>query len=671
MTAHNATTLWDSDGLVTIENAGFGAVRNGGREASIVIETIRGPNPPIQMTLPFLTHADPVPNFCIGETGSLTIRFVDDQGLSVAGVQVDVWKDYVSEGVHDQISIAGKDRSIADATGVIHLQHVGLGLTLRIHAVKHGLRSVHEIVVGPVIKSSTVDARVVLAERVPVVKSRFIQQSGKPLQRHSVVFTILVDGVQVSAKSAMTDDDGFIELPIPWALREGEIRCEFEVADRSGLGLTSQDRNSVVLGRAPRLDQTIDIGTIRVTAPEIQTIASGRVVDRSGKAVSGACIRLLKRGVRSISDNDQRVWMSDGREIVTSDATGRFSIGSYGGDFEYRVSADGPGLVTSGPQDVRPGKTDHLIVVDRAALVAGRVILPNGWSLNHFSIRISSKPSLHFPHGWATNVDCKTSDCFRSEIVPESVGAIEFCVFSGRFLVHAVNEVAFHANQVTRDPRLDAIDIQQSCHLVQIRVSDQDGSPLTSFRVTADMSDLGGNESEEIQFKDGEENLAYVAVPRGRPRTLRVCAAGYLPKSLQLTDGIHEVTLNRGIPIVLEITNLPLIPNPKSVEFEFALNRRNDTETPGEGLKFSTSFTEASGNRRELVVIHAGEYEISRVLLLEEGEGSAPGKPAIRVIPLVGVLVRINESDENQVVQVTLDDAGLSTLRELTEASRR
>jgi hypothetical protein len=473
--------------------------------------------------------AEPI-ELVLPPTGALDVVLVDERGAP--------WtprtRVFVERVRPEEPLRAFRFAELWTENGVGRLEHVGLGIELRVVAEPEERDEVRAIVRGPERAGKSVEARIVVGAALPVIVGRAVDEVRRPLA-HAQLEVRLHHGYGWSGRTTTTGADG-------------GFRCELGGEEEHTLGATLELTARRATGEtfhaelpSPRLQPGVhDLGEL-VLAPA-PLVARGTVREPDGTPVPRAVVRLVPDADPGLPWGGQSL-----SPELRTDALGRFEhravldartlgIDAEAEDFAFAprvhapVGADGIELVLERAGSIRVrlagiGLTDPIPELERE----GQRMIRSQWShsgdVRFYQRLLPGTYSLAFGYSW-------------------SAARVR------------IDGIVVRAGAETRDPRLDPLDLAELLPLVTLTVVDPDGArvPGPSFFVP---HAFDGQLQEVRGRADGERWL----LPLDVPQRVRVEAPGFRTLDVEV-DGDRTLVLARGIPVRLDLAGaLPPLPD--------------------------------------------------------------------------------------------------------------
>jgi hypothetical protein len=279
-------------------------------------------------------------------------------------------------------------------------------------------------------------------------------------------------------RELVADQDGIVQMPLGRVLlQHGAVRLAFRGTMPDG----EQGFGSWIDVQTPEgSKREIDLGDIVLR--EAQLLAAGMVVDDSEHPVAGAMV-MCESGSRS--DSIDSPWRSSAMSHATTSIDGRFRFVSdeIQGAHEVGLSAMArvEGWSVDGTARVQCGQSDVRLRVEARGSIAGSVVLPAGVDREKIVVAVGAPARRGEPDQWFNQVVPEAGGTFLTrEIEP---GSYRFAILrrssrSSSAPLVSIDDVRVESRKVTRDPRLDHINLGGGLRCVSVGVTDGDGAPV-------------------------------------------------------------------------------------------------------------------------------------------------------------------------------------------------
>ncbi len=432
---------------------------------------------------------------------------------------------------------------------------VGLGLELEAHFdCRSSAAPASKVFRGPTVAGEIAKVQLEVETAAHALTFRAVDDQGNPLANKWLEHAVrpaghqALDGLRGWSGSCTTDLLGQARVPAPELARfQGplvlHLRCDSKTnAPRAAL-------HTLPTFVAPGVT---DLGDIAVLPPAV--LVSGRVVDGSGNPIYAARVLLLEptsdpatpgAGLHSRTGQEKERW---------SETNGTFLFEDQPTAKGTQLRAEAAQYLPSSPVAFVPGTRDLEIVLRRGAELAGSVVVPSGVSAKIFMPEFHSEAARRL---WRPPLS-ENGEFLTSGLVPG--------VFNFRLNLHGFDQPIFEVaglravdELVTRDPRIQAIEVASKIGMVKVSVLLPDGKPAEGGWVRV----LGSKQSGPASaFGAAVILVAGAAVAWGPsgPLDLEVNVPGFRVERRHGVTGELEVRLQSCPRIRLELkrdTQLP------------------------------------------------------------------------------------------------------------------
>ncbi len=295
--------------------------------------------------------------------------------------------------------------------------------------------------------------------------------------------------------------------------------------------------------QGPSGAQALDLGELVVTPMPL--LASGRVVDATGRALGGAMVR-ARTGVVDDDDAARTQWRDFRWNTTRADDAGYFELRSEFRGTRLALEATW-GEARSAPLEVRPGERDLELVVEPTGAVSGVLRLDS--SMKSAALQVFAEPrQLARTRGpmlerWHSSpVDLNGAFAFAG--LDPGIYDVYVQLEEGSWNELArVENVVVRAGEPSEDPRLNPLVIAERS--ITLRISDESGAPVSSGDCLARFHHTPPDEYEYLGFEQGRLRVAATVFPVD----LSIAAEGYFFQRLGPVAADREVVLQRA-PLV-------------------------------------------------------------------------------------------------------------------------
>ena len=429
------------------------------------------------------------------------------------------------------------------------------------------------------------------------------------------------------------------------ALRSGQLRVPLHVPWRPGgvrelrIQRTGGSRSGAIL------DLSRDIGPGEVNLGPVQLaplplIAAGVVIDATGRPVEGVQIHVSAQ----VGSEGHWIVLGLDRE-ARSDERGRFALRGWLPEpvDEVRLSGSHRGYRQHDTVTVAHGADDAVIELSATGSVAVERIVDAGIPLANVGVRLAAEPAERprwrsgTSHDPLVLIDRLDPGRYRVEVTLQGM----------REPLMALPDVEIRAGEVTRDPRLNPVDLRGRLKTIALRLRNAEGEALTEALVMHREAGSRARWGRQQVMRSSSVQL----VTTGFAVDLLVSSPGYREAERRGVTDDQTIVLLAGYPVDLHlIGGLPELPDRVQLQASLALIGR-DTFTPSGGGDF-----QADGSC-SIQAPHTGRHRLNLHLVhhLLSGGNSTLGFPAeepeLEILP----------SEVPQVFEVRLSRAHLDT----------
>jgi hypothetical protein len=512
--AHGLATFHDVEIVAT--NSRFGArfvlyLRFPELHASIVpIDPHAPPEKPVELVM----HA----------TGHLVVEVVDEDGHAVAphgdlnllareAGSTMAFGAFGSEGIRSWVDESGVVQvgggRVAEiltigADGRAVAEFVGLGLEFEAEAVLDEYPRAKASGPGPRATGDTAKLTVQLARRGPVFHARvrerrdgrvepvakralrvqFVATEDEPLPPH------YINDLERAPAGPATDGAG--ELVFDASKFFAKIRDSARFARLIDANANEGTRAFASRSLPPECFGDVDLGEVLLEA--CPRLVAGHVADDAGAPVAGAEIWVEPRpAAGSLQPQRAGTIVALGR----SDDAGAFVIRGLSRDATLAVSARGSASKRSGIVPIAPavafapGAQNVTLVEHGCGRVAGRILVDDDFPRMHLAVFLRRGES-----GGGAPYESRTAPGLDGEFDFNQVpaGTFEVDVALGRYsqrphVLATVGDVELRGGVVSRDRRLDPLDLRGRLPRAHVEVVDDTGAAVTNGVVGVDTTD--------------------------------------------------------------------------------------------------------------------------------------------------------------------------------------
>ncbi len=429
---------------------------------------------------------------------------------------------------------------------------VEIGLELEITAsAPGGFGPVSERIRGPRRAGDTKTVELRLVPRWPRLVGRILEPDGTPAA--STPFAIRLGTENAASRFSVegrtsTDAAGRFRHTLQKNPSLTKI-SEILTMSTAGDGIAPREVRVELLDglRAGRMD----LGDLTLGPRPL--LVSGTVVDEAGDPVPGARIEIA-RSRRDDRWDDETYWTSLGLES-TSDDEGRFAIHGTAESGSLGIRARHEDHINGEYASFSPPSADVEIVLTSAGRIAGRVLYDGEERIPPIEIRITreDRPGRRlFQAGIATDGN------FETDRLPPGTYTVSLELDGSREPILDVSGVVIRPGEITRDPRLAAVDLRGRIHSFRLTVVDVNGrlvaEPRASYR--------GAGDPEGESRNARSRNRGYLQIDTLLPSVdVEVRAPGFRDRRLVGLSSDERAVLDAGIPVRIVLADARVLPD--------------------------------------------------------------------------------------------------------------
>jgi len=575
------------------------------------------PEAPIELVLP--------------PTGSLRVEIVDESGAP--------WREAVDvvvgseEGSRSIWSSDPRELRQSVSNGVAEFPRVGTGgeLRIRLEADDQGRATATALVTGPATPGSSTTCRVTIGSLLPHVVGRMQYEDGSPAANAEFVARTQIPGQDdtdfwLGETKLTTDHQGRFRLRLSLAPGDDEkvaLHIAREVASQWG-GTVTIDVAVKTLERL-RSGRDNEIGVITIVRPLL--VASGTVLAPDGRPIAGARVAAMESpsyGGRHPMDDPAP---------ATTDAAGCFELkGTFeASSVELGVSASG--YLLDEPVRCAKGATGVAIRMNVAGGIAGSLVMPEGmdpWEIE-IQAEVSSPRTASAEYQFRNEgVDVEIDEgTFALDTLRAGVVSVSFRLQSDEDnVLLVVKNVIVAEGEITRDPRLQNVNLATLLTGFRVTIVDSDRNPIP---LAAAHAREPGTEDFWTAFDVSADGVARVWMTK-LPEEVLAAAPGYRTEIVRGFPADTTVVLKKAKPtrVTLRLApNSPLPDPPK--ELQASLEYAGPLSSTGRGSDYgnnprSGSDSVSFGKDRtvEIVLDDPGRFRVE-LMLRELGMSGSSG----------------------------------------------
>lgn len=495
--------------------------------ATVTISADPPPTEPVVLTLP--------------ATGAVTFHLVDEDG---AGLSAAGFLRLSALGAADSSGDANRKRGdrrwmriALDERGRGAAPQVGLGLDLLASPSVPERATPTQRFSGPTRTGETIDVALPAGAIGPVLTGHAAASDGTPLAGADL--NAQFDAFDPNGKltgsdraDATIDGDGGFRLDFSHGRQKGRDGRLFLRATRDG-GSPVEATTDLTMP-ATGIDE---VGTVKLAPPPL--IASGTVVDDESVAIEGALVTI------DVKLDAPPPFKVNHLPSATTAADGRFELRGELPDGSLSLRAQRGGYLPMKPLSFIVGASDLLLTLRMGGTLAGSIVLPDDFPGDLLFAR------LELPGSWPMQADTQPirgDGRFKMSLLP--TGLWDFDLLLGRDPDNAepllsIHQVAIQPFQLTRDPRLQEVDLLALVRLVAVNVRVPGGAPADKGTVARAAAGRKGKGQLSVPLKDGQAILPCVTVPVD----LAIVVPGFLLQTVRGIEGSVDVSMARGLPV--------------------------------------------------------------------------------------------------------------------------
>jgi|GEM_PF-2634814 len=485
-------------------------------------------------------------------TGSVRLQ-VFDESWEAYGGEAQASLEVVPEGDSREASPFSARRrhetevTVEDGVAIFPLVGLGLEVGASVRRTAHGVPT-RAYAAGPTRAGETVSIDVQLGADHPVARLRAMDGRGKPLGNESIACEIQIRSyfLQNTSKTQLrTDAEGYFLVDVDNDWSEGTQRT---LIVTRGKGKEPRPSGSVDLSRSLQTGIN-ELGDVVLEEPVV--LVAGRVQTEAGEPIAGAELAL-----RSRRDEGER-WDEHWSFSHKAASDGSFEVREEVAGVAFQLAAERPGFAGGWVSFVR-GDGNVVVVLRAQGEIEGRVLLDEGVpdDIVRMSIQDLDDGVEHLDYSHRS-VKLEDDGSFRfTRLMPgKRHVSLRANRQSGNLM--EFEDVQVVSGEVTRDPRLQEIDLRGLYHLHRLEIV----GTTTGERLNGSLR-FGPAGAEELddQVWLGEPQIEILT--EHRSIDLEIAASGYRVEFLRDFSGKGELRLRKGLEVTLVLTGDAPIPKP-------------------------------------------------------------------------------------------------------------
>ncbi|MBI5434184.1 MAG: carboxypeptidase regulatory-like domain-containing protein [Planctomycetes bacterium] len=540
-----------SDGVARLRHVDSVLGQGGAQEwmVALAIAAVK----PIGATIDLATLPSEPIRLVLPATGSCEVRLLDERG-ELAAESFDVTLDAQLPGA-DEKQRRRADRGAATLIdvhdGVAFFPFVELGAELVAAARRPGNWALQqERGRGPTRAGEKVELELRLGRDVVTFVGRSLDLAGTPLAARQLELRIRVSGdnswVQ-SLGSVQTDAEGRFRL---------DTQVQGEPTQSLTLVAESRDPKSGAASRvslpltSPVPKGVLELGDLVFT--ELPVLLAGVVVDEAGLFVAGASVSGQTHTTEENEQffDDEEGWWASAR----TDEQGHFELrGKPVGD-EFQVSAS-IGDRRSLPLVTRRGDGELVVRLLTTGAIVGRVVRDGAGGVESMVVSAQfSDPTLQLDSAMG---DVAADGSFAVRRLLPGTYSVSLRNQSSWNDMSGVPDVVVRAGEVTRDPRLDPIDLRGTHFVVRLTIVDENQEPVPRGWFMRELKNAAGESSHEWgPIINGKATVAH----DGSGANVRLQAEGFCVVRLEKVLADQTVVLRRSPRARIVVRPVPSLP---------------------------------------------------------------------------------------------------------------
>ena len=551
-------------------------------------------NPPYLSVKDWLESMTPT-TLALPPLGALKVEIVDWEGKPINGIcDVQLVIDPIFSAGEERRTLRGfkSDSGIFHAwceNGMATFPMVDLGQTFGAQAWEADpMNCTIGEAPGPSVEGQTAVLTLRPTLEATSLELRLVDEHGQPLSSVDVEVLFSKPNLFTDKHAYRTEEDGRLRLVL-------DIKRHKELETSKRLFLRHRDPGEKIYRKTELLVENLapgphDLGDVSLHPAE--GVLSGQVVDQGGKAIGGANLTIQEASPDSMGE----FWIT-----ARSDDQGYFieSLEDAPEEILLIVGADG---YTSQTIHLGNRSSNQLITLQPEWLLAGRILPPDGVSVEEITLLFHDEGE---PRVYTTTP--RGDGSFLIERLPEGSGDLDIRWHNSSNSLHRVEGVRVGKEGDPIDPRLDPLDLSTLVPSATVIVTNERGEPLKGVSLYP----LHGRGRYSNARTDAQGRLAVPVLREGKHMVL--ARRSYRPHLFELRSGDHEVTLETGLRVHVQLQPVPQLPH--GVTMGGAISRIDPLIDARIG---SERFTLSSSGEADIRLPSHGDYNVSLWLHRDE-----------------------------------------------------
>lgn len=484
----------------------------------------------------------------LSATGALDVRILDPHGEPAEGafdVSLVPAPPAPNEG-NGNVRRWLEGATVTDVSdGVAEFPWVGVGLEVVATARRVGTWTAHTARgFGPRRAGERAELVLRLERAASTLTGRVVDREGAPLARAAfeLFWSFGEQGEVGPFAHATTDANGAFRVSVESPESDQTTSNLTIRMNDPDFGVAAEGSRSVGL---PLAQGAFELGDVFVDA--LPLVVAGVVVDELGRPVKTAGVRAFARP----SDAEDAEYYGDWWGAGRTNGEGRFELRgrANGDDIEVTATA---GELASSPVRARRGQRDVTVALEPTGTIAGRVVADATTRSGAMIVQLMRETLGEGEFVGHAEVAADGGFVAR-RLRPGTYTAVLHDASLWSELTR-VTGIVVRAGEVTRDPRLDPLDLRGTRFVVKLTVVDERGDPVPQGWFRREVSDANG----EAQLEWGPiSNGKLTAAHDGSGATLHLQAEGYCSLKLDKVMTDQTVTMHRAPRVRLVVRPVP------------------------------------------------------------------------------------------------------------------